>query len=362
MYYMFTKRLTDTDKYIGICFCWNGIKCDSVGELNKLCAAEISRWIQNGDLVEISEKGEIVTLTGELYKKMSVIELLTRELRYLINSSSLVFSDLPPLDYGRSQTESKTMKLDNDQEINEAVNNYNTVYVTSNLQSVSLNGAASKLRKSYEENETLREEVNRLTRAKKQTLTVSILGGFLALAAIAIIGVMDSSDQKSKKIEGLENKIVDLESTNKGLEADTAAIRQTLALTSRNFQFFRNKSEALTNQVANLNQEIQRKDRDLANLNTTIANLNRDLAFYKKRVSNLESIVYSSRSNQYAPENWEVYAHGGNKAHIYYQSGSKYVKTDSYFNDFANVTVYLKKDGFALTHCGFVRMMDIRKK
>lgn len=75
---------------------------------------------------------------------------------------------MPPLDYGRSQTESKTTKLGDDSEINEAVNSYSTVYVTSNIQSVSLNTAASKLRKSHEENERLREEVNRLTRAKNR--------------------------------------------------------------------------------------------------------------------------------------------------------------------------------------------------
>lgn len=351
MYYMFTKRLTDTDKYIGVCFCWNGIKCDSVGELNKLCATDISRWIQNGDIVEISEKGEIVTRTDELYKKVTVIDWMKKELSDLINSSSLVFSDLPPLDYGRSQTESKTIKLGDDFEINEAVNSYSTVYVTSNIQSVSLNTAASKLRKSYEENEKLREEVNKLTRTKNQTMTVSILGGFLALAVIAIIGVMNSSDQKNKKINGLEEKIVKLESINNGLMADTATIKQTLALTTRNLQTFRNKSDELTSQVAVLNKEIQRKD-------TEIADLNRDVNYYRNKSNNFET----HKNATPAAETYEVYGYSSTVAYCYYKCGSQYKRTDCYYNDGQTVTVYKQREGYALTDGGYVRMQDLRKR
>lgn len=351
MYYMFTKRLTDSDKYIGVCFCWNGIKCDSVGELNKLCATEISRWIQNGDIVEISEKGEIVSRTDELYKKVTVIDWMKKELSDLINSSSLVFSDLPPLDYGRSQTESKTIKLGDDSEINEAVNSYSTVYVTSNIQSVSLNTAASKLRKSHEENERLREEVNRLKRAKKQTLTVSILGGFLALAAIAIIGVMSSSDQKSKTIDGLKKTNYTLEARNMALEKDSATLSQTLAITTRNFQAAREQADVLTRRVSNLNQEIENKERE-------INNLNRDVLYYRNRVSNMES----QRTTTPAVETYEVYGYSSSIAYCYYRCGSQYKRTDCYYNDGQTVTVYKQRDGYALTDGGYVRMQDLRKR
>lgn len=130
------------------------------------------------------------------------------------------------------------------------------------------------------------------------------------MAAIAIIGVMDSSDQKSKKIDGLEKTNYTLEARNMALEKDTAALSQTLAITTRNFQAAREQADVLTHRVSNLNQEIENKERE-------INNLNRDVLYYRNRVSNMES----QRATTPAVETYEVYGYSSSIAYCYYRCG-----------------------------------------
>ena len=356
MYYVFIKRLSDPHRYIGVCFVWNSKKCETIEELCKLCVRHISRWTLNGDLLEISEKGEIVSNTNMLYEKVPTVNLLTVDIQSQINNSSLVFSDLHPINYGNNKDEMKRVFLkDGDVAINEAVDNFTTVLVSSNLQSVSLNTAKSKLEKCYNENEALRQENEKLRRANKQTTLVSVLGGILAIVVFVLFAILSSSGQKSKKISQLNYEIRQLNGEVSQLEDDNSELQTSLSFTSQQLSMTNNQKDSLASLTSSLQQDLRNHDQ-------IIESLQNEIDYYQIRVRNLQSEISQLKNRAGSSgETYEVYAMGGNKAYVYYQCGERYVKTDCYFSDFTKVTVYSKKDGYALTHGGFVRMMDLRK-
>lgn len=247
-----------------------------------------------------------------------------------------------------------TLSIEDDEvDVNAAVLKYDIVHVTNNAKSVSeLELMQRMLSDMYSKHQKLEAEYKKVLNQKRNFKLVAVLSLIVISCAVGFFLLYDLLNVRDSTIKDLK---VEIASKN---EAVVECKMQNNSLSEQVSQYKK--------VIVELNQNVKRKNDSIARILSENREFSDDLLFCQDQVLSLraENLALSKKGSSTSGntyETYEVYASGGDKAYCYYLCGTNYIKTDCYYSDFQKVTVYLKKDGYALTPGGYVRMMDIRK-
>ena len=309
IYYGYLRRLSDQGKYIGISFVFNGTMCTDLPALCKLCEDNITNWVVGGEILEFADNGDIISKVDRLYKTSSEFKRLSESLSSQIASAKLPFKKLPPVNYAVSANAVKIFTLnENSETLNDALNEYSNIYIYSDSTSETLVGYSDKLRRLSKENSELKAENAKVLREKKRTTIVTILVGILAIGFIAILSLVDSSNQKTRQINSLERDKTNLTQHVDALRRDSAWLNNQWSSTKYELKVQQSRANRLqsdSTKLAKENKELK-SDLDTANRNIsayrqTIKQKDRQIAEKDRTISELRRSSSQSSSSQSAP-------------------------------------------------------------
>ncbi len=309
IYYGYLRKLSDQGKYIGISFVFNGAMCTDIPALCKLCEDNITNWVVGGEILEFADNGDIISKVDRLYKTASEFKRLSGSLASQIASAKLLFRKLPPVNYAVSANAVKTYTLNDDNEtLNDALNEYSNIYIYSDSTSETLAGYSDKLRRLSKENSELKAENAKVLREKKRTTIVTILIGILSIGFIAILSLVDSSNQKTRQINSLERDKTNLTQHVDELRRDSAWLNNQWSSTKYELKIQQSRTNRLQSDSTKLAKENKKLKSDLATANRnisayrqTIEQKDRQIIERDKTISELRRSTTQSSSSHSAP-------------------------------------------------------------
>lgn len=309
IYYGYMRKLSEQGKYIGISFVFNGVMCSDIPALCKLCEDNITNWVVSGEILEFADNGDIVSKVDKLYKTVSEFKRLSESLSAQIVSAKLPFLKLPPVNYAVSANAVKTFNIDDQNEaFIEALKEYSNIYIYSDSTSATLAGYSDKLRRLSKENSDLKAENAKVLREKKRTTIVTILVIILAVGFIAILSLVDSSNQKTRQINSLERDKTNLTQHVDALQRDSVWLENQWSSTKYELSVQQRRANRLQSDSTRLSKENKELKADLATANKNIAayrqtieQKDRQIADKDRTISELRKSSSQSSSYQSAP-------------------------------------------------------------
>ena len=345
--YVYVRKVPSSNSlYLGFCLALTGVYCLNCHTLNDLFDAVFYDVLMKGELLRF-QKNKYSYTVSKFAENADEIKRINQFFKTkLENELERLFVNIPAS--FRMGNDSFTISLkENASDINNAISQHDIVHITNDEKSVSeLERTQKMLSDLYSKHQQLELEYRKVLNQKRNFKLVAVL-------SLIVIGC-------AVGFWLLNNLLNDKNLTINDLRSDVASKNRTITE-------YEIQNDSLGQKIFNLNQVVIRKNDSIALIKSEKEDLNNDLSYYKEEVLALRaenlalSKKNSSSSSSSSYETYEVYASGSNKAFCYYQCGSNYIKTDCYFSDYQKVTVYFKKDGYALTQGGYVRLIDLRK-
>jgi hypothetical protein len=347
MQYVYVRKVPSSNGlYFGFCLVLTGVYCLNCHTLNDLFDAAFYDVLMKGELLRF-QKDKYSYTVSKFAENADEIKRINQFFKTkLENELERLFVNIPAS--FRMGNGSFTISLkEKASDINNAISQHDIVHITNDEKSVSeLERTQKMLSDLYSKHQQLELEYRKVLNQKRNFKLVAVL-------SLIVIGC-------AVGFWLLNNLLNDKNLTINDLRSDVASKNRTITE-------YEIQNDSLGQKIFNLNQVVKRKNDSIALIKSEKEDLNNDLSYCKEEVLALkaENLVLSkkisSSSSSSSYETYEVYASGSNKAYTYYQCGSNYIKTDCYYSDYQKVTVYLKKDGYALTQGGYVRLIDLRK-
>lgn len=282
IHYGYIRKLSQDGKYIGLCFSFNGVMCTDIHELKKLCDECITQWVVNGDILEFSDNGSIISKVDKLYKTASEFNRLSDNLRIQIEASNIPFEVLPPINFAINSNTSKSFSFNNhNSTINKALNDYNNIYIYGDSSSKTLTSYADKLSRLNSENEQLKAENAKINRQKKRTTIVSILA---ILIAIGVIVFYFYAQSKNIEINNLNTKNDQLLAKNYRLELHVDTLQKDSLKTHRNFNRAVRKINSLRKDSIKLEQRVGQLQADSSTLQNELIDSKKKIISYLSEI------------------------------------------------------------------------------
>lgn len=345
--YVYVRKVPSSNSlYLGFCLALTGVYCLNCHTLNDLFDAAFYDVLMKGELLRF-QKDKYSYTVSKFAENADEIKRINQFFKTkLENELERLFVNIPAS--FRMGNGSFTISLkEKASDINNAISQHDIVHITNDEKSVSeLERTQKMLSDLYSKHQQLELEYRKVLNQKRNFKLVAVLSLIVIGCAIGFWL--------------LNNLLNDKNLTINDLRSDVASKNRTITE-------YEIQNDSLGQKIFNLNQVVKRKNDSIALIKSEKEDLNNDLSYYKEEVLALRaenlalSKKNSSSSSSSSYETYEVYASGSNKAFCYYQCGSNYIKTDCYFSDYQKVTVYFKKDGYALTQGGYVRLIDLRK-
>lgn len=352
--YVYVRKVPSSNSlYLGFCLALTGVYCLNCHTLNDLFDAVFYDVLMKGELLRF-QKDKYSYTVSKFADNADEIKRINKFFKTKLESElGKLFVIIPPT--FRIGNGPYTLSLkETASDINDSISQHEVVHLVNDEKSVSeLERTQKMLSDMYSKHQKLEAEYKKVLNQKKNFKLVAVLSLIVIACAVGFML--------------LYNLLNVRDSTINNLRSDIASKNEIIVEYKTENNTLLEEVDRYKNKISMLNQSVTRKNDSIARLKSERNELSDDLSFCQDQVlslraENLSLSKKSSTSSGYSSyETYEVYASGGNKAYCYYQCGSDYIKTDCYFSDFQKVTVYLKKDGYALTSGGYLRMKDIRK-
>ena len=288
MYYCYMRKL-EQDNFIGFCLLLNDAMIEEIPALFDLFDNGISHLALSGEIVKINDNGDIVSNTDSLLSNRQTIKRLSFSMARDLNKMEDVKKKLPPLSYSNSAGEVKRFSFDYDQStLLKSSYTFAYTYITKDddLENLdSYRGTIKRLNSQKQElseaNTTLKEQVKKLTRQKKQQNMVLMLCGVVAACLCFVFFLQKRINQTATDLLTEKNNHQStqqlLDSTKQDLEEERVSYTSSLAnknktinqLNSTNTDLkesvvdLENRLEQVTNQLYSYRNELQ-KAKDLS--------------------------------------------------------------------------------------------------
>lgn len=352
--YVYVRKVPSSNGlYFGFCLVLTGVYCLNCHTLNDLFDAAFYDILMKGELLRF-QKDKYSYTVSKFADNADEIKRINKFFKTKLESElGKLFVIIPPT--FRIGNGPYTLSLkETASDINDSISQHEVVHLVNDEKSVSeLERTQKMLSDMYSKHQKLEAEYKKVLNQKRNFKLVAVLSLIVIACAVGFML--------------LYNLLNVRDSTINNLRSDIASKNEIIVEYKTENNTLLEEVDRYKNKISMLNQSVTRKNDSIARLKSERNELSDDLSFCQDQVlslraENLSLSKKSSTSSGYSSyETYEVYASGGNKAYCYYQCGSDYIKTDCYFSDFQKVTVYLKKDGYALTSGGYLRMKDIRK-
>lgn len=195
MMYCYVRRLQAPQCYVGICAIVNGLYHTNPKGLFSFFEDTFTSMVVNGEILQFSKTGDIVSKVTQLYEKQSEVDKIRQIVHNELQRQELTFKPLPVLNYGIASTESKSFDADDAQDdIAKASSTYPWVYIykDKDYDTSSMTSYRSILKTLHKESDDktkqiagLKWEITKLRNKQRNTLWVSIL----AIAAF-VLGIV----------------------------------------------------------------------------------------------------------------------------------------------------------------------------
>lgn len=345
--YVYVRKIPSSNGlYLGFGLVLTGVYCLNCHTLNDLFDEAFYDVLMKGEFLRF-QKDKYLYRVSKIADNPDEVKRVNQFFKMkLEHKLGKLFVNIPAS--FRMGNGSFTISLkENASNINNAISQHDIVHITNNEKSVSeLERTQKMLSDLYSKHQQLESEYRKVLNQKKNFKLVAVLSLIVIGCAVGFWLLNNLLNDKNLTISDL---------------------RYNIASKNRTIAEYKIQNDSFAKKISILDQLVKSKDESIAQINSEKKELYNDLSYCQEEVLALraENLVLSkknsSSSSSSSYETYEVYASGSNKAFCYYQCGSNYIKTDCYFSDYQKVTVYLKKDGYALTQGGYVRLIDLRK-
>ena len=352
--YVYVRKVPSSNGlYFGFGLVLTGVYCLNCHTLNDLFDAAFYDVLMKGELLRFQKDkynytvSKFVDNTDEIKR---INQLFKTKLENELGKLFVVI----PLTF-RIGKEPKTLSLkETASDINVAISQHDVIHLLNNEKSVSeLERTQRMLSEMYSKHQKLEADYKKVLNQKRNFKLVAVLSLIIIACTVGFFLLYNLLNVRDSTINDLRADITSKNETIFEYETQNKSLSE---------QVSQHKKD-----ISKLHQKLERKNDSIEQIMSENRELSNNLSFCQDQVLSLRaenlslSKKCSTSSGSSSYETYEVYASGGNKAYCYYQCGNNYIKTDCYYSDFQKVTVYLKRDGYALTQGGYVKMMDIRK-
>lgn len=282
MYYTYVRNLDVPERYIGLCFVLNDAYISTPQALRSIFEHIISDMALKGEILKISNEGNLTALVSDLSDKRHEInrirDIFGYELTPLLNSAS----KLPPVKYDIVNDTTLYLDLDSDPTIirQKALEiPFVIIYKDSNPDDESLTSYKSVIRQLNAKNNALAEDLTNLEKKYKKVKRqqhelawVVLLSIFLLLGGLAFVFTKINLDNANVQISNLNDNIEEL---------NTELYSTKFSLT---------KSQ---NQVDSLDSDLKSAKLLIKRLNAEKATLQSDNSYLRRQVSSLRDEINS---------------------------------------------------------------------
>ncbi len=286
MYYGYIRRLHN-HKYIGVCWALHGGMINDIDKLFEIYEKTISDFVDKGDFIHLTKKGEITAGVNELYKHEESIKLTIHKLSE--DLEAIEIHQLPITDFSISRNSSKDFCFnDNAKDIVRASHTFGFTYIYKDEDYDTIQTKSSKavIKQISQENEAYKKRISEqesklriLERKKKQ---MGIVVALLIALFVGSIVFFNTIEEKNEDIEVGKRTIEKQREENYGLTEDNKALQeQTIELQSRN--------RDLTAKQEITSQELEGLKLDYEKLNKAYSALKQENNSYIKEISTLTS-------------------------------------------------------------------------
>ena len=346
MFYTYVRRLhnaeSSNNRYIGISYVLNNHFINDIDGLFNIFEGAITTIVSRGILLEYSNSGNILATIGKIYNAKSEFAHISAYLKNELDVFMAGKNDtLPPLDYSINDSESRTFTFaDSRSEIIKALSTFPTIYIfkDAEYENKESKSYASILFRQNKEIKQLKDTIiqrdKTISNHEKQRNNYRLVLCLLSFIFVGTIIFYFFAQSKSKIIDDQTDKI---ETLNSDVQSKNTRIQ-------------------------NLKQNVLSLEKELENANTTIINLmvtnelvTDSLRQTEEKLRDSE-ILIEEKNNNIADLKTKLpqkYKTKYEEQYLYINCANKFTKGTCYFPDKGTtITVYLKKDGYGLTHIG----------
>ena len=339
LHYCYVRKIREK-QYFGICFRTDHIY-NSVADLFRAFDHVYTEIVYAGILLQVDTNGQVMVGTTEFAKESVEINEQSKHFLNSLRLSSRTTQQLPPADFSISIKDCIDLSIEQstNSEIIDAIKKYNNVYIVKSQAEIArLTEVTSIIKRKNEEIKQLQDTIiqrdKTISNLKIQRNNFRLVLCLLSFIFVGTIIFYFFAQSKSKIIDDQTDKI---ETLNSDVQSKNTRIQ-------------------------NLKQNVLSLEKELENANTTIINLmvtnelvTDSLRQTEEKLRDSE-ILIEEKNNNIADLKTKLpqkYKTKYEEQYLYINCANKFTKGTCYFPDKGTtITVYLKKDGYGLTHIG----------
>ena len=293
MYYSYMRKL-EQENYIGFCLLLNDTMIMEIPALFDLFDNGISHLALNGEIVKINDNGDIVSNTDSLLSNRQTIQRLSVSMTTDLNKLEGSKRKLPPLSYGTSAGEVKRFSFDDDEStLARASYTYAYTYISKEEDIAHLDSYRDTIKRLNkqkqaltEENDSLKEQVRKLTKQKKQQNMVLMLCGVVAACLCFVFFLQKTinrtvTDLQTEKANHLSTQQM-LDNTKQNLEEERTSFKSSLAIKNKAINKLNSSNADLKNTVADLENNIKQLNNQLYSYRDELQKVKEQRDLYRK--------------------------------------------------------------------------------
>ena len=339
LHYCYVRKINNKQIF-GLCLRLDRIYSDAK-DLFRAFDSTVSKLVESGVILQIDDKANIKLCVSNFVSETVAVKEMSDTLIHALGITQKNTVPLPPADYSISINDCIELSLEdstNVQIIN-AIKKYSNVYIVKTHDEISrVTEFANLIKKKNGEinqlQDTIIQQDNAISDLKKSKNKYKWVLCLLSFIFIGIIAFYFFAQSKSKIIDDQTDEIENLNSD----------------VQSKNTR------------IQNLKQNVLSLEKELENANTTIINLmvtnelvTDSLRQTEEKLRDSE-ILIEEKNNNIADLKTKLpqkYKTKYEEQYLYINCANKFTKGTCYFPDKGTtITVFLKKDGYGLTQIG----------
>lgn len=373
--YVYVRKVPGNEKlFLGFALVFTGVYCNNCHALNELFDRAFYDVLLKGELLRF-QKDKYKYLVSRFAEKQVEVNRIYAFFKSEMDGKLSKHFVHTPSSFFMAVGETVLSIKDPVSDINDAVVEYNTVYLTNTEKTVSeLERTQQMLSAIYEEHAQLKDNYNKVLNQKRNFKLVIVL-------SLIIIGCGAGFWLLKNMLNSKNNEIIEM-------GGDIQALNDTIKVKTKKNHSLTKEKQLLNDSILSLTNIIFVKDETIGHLQKNIDYLQNETTNLQKTRTQLQDQIVELKhenklttrqlndscrtirrlrtklkesNNSIHSERYKVWSSSGNKATIYYRRGNRYDETSWTINDNAEIYVYLIQDDYAVTSVGYLRVKDIKK-
>jgi len=358
MFYSYSRNVQTNNGFesFGVAVAFNGVYCKDIKALIEIFESLFSEIFLRGVFISVTLDGSVSLLNSSFASNIEEIQNIDNFLKK--HFDSILKNDFANLNAAfKPNTGYLNLSSNNtNEDMLNSFKEYEGFTISDFDQTDSeITRVHQELRNLFEEKQKITLQYKKLLGQKKQYKLVGLLATGVFIAVVAIL-VFKSDIQKAN------NKISNLESTLNNKELTISEQKEKISEQLSRINNYTSNIRELQNEKTTLQAKMSIKSDSLIilknkynQLASDYSNLEYNADYYKRQYNSQASII--SELRQYKPVQYRTRY---SNTYFYTSCGGKYEKTSCYYpSQGTRVSVYLTKDGYALTSLGFLRLSEL---